>query len=146
MQELGEQLNVNLALSLNASNDEVRDRVIPINRKYPIGDLIDTVRQWPRDKRQKVTVEYVLLGGTNDSEQNAFELVAELDGLNVRVNLIPFNPYEGALFARPKDEDVSRFGRILRDAGFRVTVRRSRGQDIGAACGMLDGRNEEHPT
>ena len=141
MDELGERLPVHLALSLNASNDAVRDQVIPINRKFPIDHLLGAIRNWPRDRRQRVTVEYVLLGDTNDSPENAMELRDLLVGMekDLRVNLIPFNPYPGALFERPDDRAVSIFGRALRDAGLRVTVRQSRGRDIGAACGMLDG-------
>lgn len=140
IQELGDRLNVNMAISLNASNDTVRDQVIPINRKYPIEELVKVMRDWPRDRRQKVTVEYVLLGGVNDRLEHANELITLLRRMEIRINLIPFNPYPGALFERPTDVDVSRFGRALRDAGYRVTVRQSRGSDIGAACGMLDGK------
>ena len=144
MDELGERLPVHLALSLNASNDATRNEVIPINRKFPIAHLLGAIRNWPRDRRQRVTVEYVLLGKTNDSAENAMELRDLLEGMEseVRVNLIPFNPYPGALFVRPEERAVSVFGKVLRDAGLRVTVRQSRGQDIGAACGMLDGVND----
>ena len=137
--QLATRLRVNVALSLNASDDATRDKVIPINRKYNMESLQKALQSIPREHRRKVTVEYVLLRETNDTDEDARRLVRFVKPLYVRVNLIPFNPYPGALFGRPEDRRVNAFGRILRDAGITVTVRQSRGEDIGAACGMLDG-------
>jgi 23S rRNA (adenine2503-C2)-methyltransferase len=139
MLEFCERSEMHLALSLNAADDATRDAVIPINRKYPIQTLLDAIVAIPRAGRRRVTVEYVLLGGTNDGVVDARRLAGLVKSLGVRVNLIPFNPYPGAIFQRPEPGAVDAFGRVLRDAGITVTVRTSRGQDIGAACGMLDG-------
>ena len=142
MKAFCERTDMHLALSLNAADNATRDAVIPINRKYPIETLLDAIRAIPREGRRRVTTEYVLLGGTNDSVEDARRLVALIRPLRVRVNLIPFNPYPGAIFARPANAAVDAFGRVLRDAGITVTVRTSRGTDIGAACGMLDGAED----
>jgi 23S rRNA (adenine2503-C2)-methyltransferase len=138
--EFGDLLPVNLAVSLNATTDEVRDRIMPINRRWPIAALLDGLRAYPLAKRRRITIEYVLLRDVNDSLEDASRLVELLRGLAVKVNLIPFNPWPGAPFERPREEAVDGFCRLLSNADMSVTVRRSRGRDIGAACGMLDGQ------
>ena len=139
--ELGHAVPVNLALSLNASNDEVRSRLIPINRKWDIEALIEALEAFPLPPRRRITVEYVLLAGVNDSLEDARRLKGLLRNLRgkIKVNLIPFNPWPGAPYGRPAPDDVDRFGSLLRAARFHVTVRYSKGDDIGAACGQLDG-------
>lgn len=139
MAALGERVPVNLAISLNATTDEVRDRIMPINRRWPIGSLIEAVRSYPLERRRRVTFEYVLLAGVNDSLEDAERLVDLVRGLPVKVNLIPFNPWPGAPYARPGEAAIDGFCRLLANADVSVTVRRSRGRDIGAACGQLDG-------
>ena len=139
--ELGHAAAVNLALSLNASNDLVRNRLIPINRKWDIEALIEALEAFPLPPRRRITVEYVLLADVNDSLEEARELKVLLRTLKpkIKVNLIPFNPWPGAPYGRPTPERVDAFGNLLRDAHFHVTVRYSKGDDIGAACGQLDG-------
>ncbi len=146
IEKLGQTgIPVNLALSLNASNDAVRDRIMPINKKYPIARLMQTLRAYPLPKRRKMTVEYVLLGGVNDTAEDARRLIRLLRGLPVRVNLIPWNPFSGPGYERPTDENVRRFHRILDDRGLTVTVRTTKGLDIDAACGQL-GERPAAPT
>ncbi|MDP6944715.1 MAG: 23S rRNA (adenine(2503)-C(2))-methyltransferase RlmN [Myxococcota bacterium] len=139
--ELGSRVPVNLALSLNASTDATRDRLIPINRKWNIDALLGALDDYPLPPRRRITVEYVLLADVNDSLEDARQLRRLLHGLRpkIKVNLIPFNPWPGASYARPEPERVEAFGKLLRDAHFHVTVRYSKGDDIGAACGQLDG-------
>lgn len=138
---LGADVPVQLALSLNASCDEQRDRLIPINKVWNIATLLEALEAFPLPPRRRITVEYVLLAGVNDALADARRLRALLASLRrrIKVNLIPFNPWPGAPYARPEAEDVDAFGRLLRDAHFHVTVRYSKGDDIGAACGQLDG-------
>lgn len=140
MASLGERVSVNLAISLNATTDEVRDRIMPINRRWPISSILEAVRSYPLDRRRRVTFEYVLLAGVNDSLDDAARLVELVRGLPVKVNIIPFNPWPGALYDRPAERVIDAFCRLLANADVSVTVRRSRGRDIGAACGQLDGR------
>jgi 23S rRNA (adenine2503-C2)-methyltransferase len=136
---LGADVPVNLAVSLNATTDAQRDRLIPINRKWDIDALLAALHSFPLPRRRRITVEYVMLAGVNDHAEDARRLVSLLHGLRCKVNLIPFNPWPGAPYARPEDADVNAFGKILRDASLHVTVRYSKGEDIGAACGQLDG-------
>ncbi|MCA9540097.1 MAG: radical SAM protein, partial [Myxococcales bacterium] len=140
IERLGRTAPVNLAISLNASSDEVRDRIMPINRKYPIATLMDALRRYPLPPRRKMTIEYVLLGTVNDTDADAHRLVKLLRGLPVRVNLIPWNPFQGPGFARPADERVRSFQDILQRRGLTVTVRTTKGIDIDAACGQLGER------
>ncbi len=137
--QLGRDVPVNLAISLNASHDAQRDRLIPINRKWDIATLMKALREFPLAHRRRITVEYVLLDGVTDAPEDAVRLVRLLRGLRCKVNLIPFNPWPGAPYGRPTAEAVERFGATLRDAGYTVTIRYSKGDDIGAACGQLDG-------
>ncbi len=131
-------LPCNLAISLNATTDEVRNRIMPINRKYPIRMLMQAVRDYIAQRGGKrVLIEYVLLAGINDSMADAHRLCALLDGLDCTVNLLPFNAHVGAAFARPDEATVSAFRNILVQAGLVAVVRDSRGRDISAACGQL---------
>jgi 23S rRNA (adenine2503-C2)-methyltransferase len=130
---------VNLAVSLNAATDELRDRIMPINRTHPLKSLIAACRRYPLPRRRRITFEYVLLRGVNDSAEDAWRLARTLKGIPSKINLIPFNPYEGAEFERSEDEKVLSFQDVLRKGGFTAIVRKSRGQDISAACGQLNG-------
>lgn len=128
---------VNLAVSLNATTDEVRNAIMPVNRTYPIRALLDACRKYPVPPRRRITFEYVLLKGVNDTPEDASRLVALLRGIPAKVNLIPFNPYPGADFERPEDERVLRFQDILLAGGLTALIRKSKGGEIGAACGQL---------
>ncbi len=132
-----EAVRPRLAISLNAPNDELRSRIMPLNRKWNLEKLMAAARDFPLQNREKLTFEYVLLDGVNDSEQNARELVELIRGLNARINLIAFNPGPGVDFRTPAQERVERFQTILRRAQVLAFVRRPRGRDIYAACGQL---------
>ncbi len=126
-----------IAVSLNASTDEVRSELMPVNRKYPIAALIGALREVPWRNREKVTCEYVLLSGINDTETDARRLGGLLNGLPAKVNLIPWNPIPGMPYQRPSSERIERFRRAALSSGLDALVRYSRGADIGAACGQL---------
>jgi 23S rRNA (adenine2503-C2)-methyltransferase len=128
---------VNLAISLNATTDKVRDMLMPINKTYPLKSLIDACRRFPLEPRRRITFEYVMLSGINDSAADAKRLNTLLRGIPCKVNLIPFNPYRGCEFGRPSDEKVLMFQKILVDAHITALIRKSKGQDILAACGQL---------
>ncbi|HET7874074.1 MAG TPA: 23S rRNA (adenine(2503)-C(2))-methyltransferase RlmN [Methylomirabilota bacterium] len=132
-----ENLRVNLAISLHATTDEVRSRLMPVNRGFPIGDLLSACRRFPLPVRQRMTFEYVLLDGVNDSAEDARRLVRLLKGIRGKVNLIPFNDWEGSGFSRPPLPRILEFQSILLERGVTATVRWSKGEDIGAACGQL---------
>ncbi len=133
-------LKVNLAVSLNATTDDVRDRIMPVNRRYRIKELLAACRRFPLDPRRRITFEYVLLKGVNDSEEDARRLALLLRGIRCKVNLIPFNPFPSCGFERPDDRTVRRFQQILLDRRYTAPVRESRGRDISAACGQLRER------
>jgi 23S rRNA (adenine2503-C2)-methyltransferase len=146
-----EPIMPNLAISLHAPTDELRARLVPVNRKYGIRDIIDACRRFPLAKRDRLTFEYVLLAGVNDSPDDAARLATLLHGMQAKVNLIPLNPAAGIAFERPSDEAIDRFGRILAERDIVVSVRKSRGRDIRAACGQLaiEGRTKaaaQQPT
>jgi 23S rRNA (adenine2503-C2)-methyltransferase len=132
-----EPVRPKLAISLNASNDELRTELMPINRKWNLGLLIDAARTFPLRPREKITFEYVLLAGKNDSEKNAREVVELIRGIRAKVNLIALNPGPGIDFATPEEKRVEAFQRILINSGMPTFVRRPRGRDIYAACGQL---------
>jgi 23S rRNA (adenine2503-C2)-methyltransferase len=132
-----EPLRPKLALSLNASNDVVREQVMPITRKWNIAQLLDAVKTLPLGKREWVTFEYVLLGGVNDQPQHAREVLDLLKGMKAKVNLIVWNPGPGIAYTQPRPEDVAVFQKMLIDAGMPAYIRRPRGRDIYAACGQL---------
>jgi 23S rRNA (adenine2503-C2)-methyltransferase len=133
-------VKVNLAVSLNATTDETRDRIMPVNRRYPLMELLAACKRFPLEPRRRITFEYVLLKGINDSEDDALRLARLLKGIKCKVNLIPFNPFPGSEFKRPVDISVKRFQKILQDRHYTVLVRESRGRDISAACGQLRER------
>jgi 23S rRNA (adenine2503-C2)-methyltransferase len=144
---LGREATVNLAVSLNATTDELRDRIMPVNRRYPIATLMGALKRFPLPGRRKITIEYVMLGGLNDSLDDAKRLVRLLSDIPGKINLIPFNPHEAADFIPPSQASVDVFHRYLLDRHFTVITRSSRGNDISAACGQLKGRlaREEMP-
>jgi len=138
IRELGESgLGVGLAVSLNAATDEVRDRVMPINRKYPLKELIAALKAFPLQPRRRITIEYVLLKGINDRPEDARALAKLLRGLKCKVNLIPFNEHPGSDFKMPSEAAVQAFQEILWQANYTAFLRTSRGADILAACGQL---------
>jgi 23S rRNA (adenine2503-C2)-methyltransferase len=128
---------VGLAISLHATTDEVRDRVMPINRKHPLEELLDAARALPIPKRRRITFEYVLLGGENDGPEDAKRVATLLRGIKAKVNLITYNPWPGAPHERSSPKATSRFLEILADSGLTASLRRSRGDDVLAACGQL---------
>ncbi len=132
-----EDLKVNLAISLHAATDEVRERLMPINRSWNLAALMAAVKRYPLASRQNVFFEYVMLEDVNDSAEDARALVKLLRGVKAKVNLIPFNDWEGAHFRRPPLPRILAFQGIVLDAGITTTVRWSKGEDIGAACGQL---------
>ena len=132
-----EPVRPKLALSLNASNDAVRERIMPVTRKWKISALLDALRSIPLGKREYVTFEYVLLGGLNDQPQHAREVLALLSGMKAKVNLIVWNPGPGIDFREPAPQDVAVFHRMLIDGGIPTFTRKPRGRDIYAACGQL---------
>jgi 23S rRNA (adenine2503-C2)-methyltransferase len=137
---------VGLAISLNATTDDTRSEVMPINTRWSIAELLDAVRELPQPKRRLVTFEYVLLAGVNDTDEDARRLVKLLQGLPAQVNAIPFNPHPGAPYRRPSPARVDAFVRLVRKAGLPVHVRTPRGDDIGAACGQLALDEPEPPS
>jgi 23S rRNA (adenine2503-C2)-methyltransferase len=133
----------NLAISLHAPTDAIRGELVPINRKYGVADIIEACRRFPLKRRRRITFEYVLLAGVNDSPADAHRLARLLSGVKSKVNLIPLNAAPGIPFERPSDEAINQFAQILADHHLTVSVRKSRGRDIRAACGQLivAGRN-----
>ena len=132
-----EPLMPNLAISLHATTDEQRSALVPPNAKYPLAAILDACRQFPLKNRSRITFEYVMLAGVNDTPEDARRLAKLLSGIRAKVNLIPLNPAPGIPYERPSDERVDRFARILADRHLTVSVRKSRGRDIRAACGQL---------
>ena len=132
-----EPLMPNLAISLHATTEEQRTALVPPNRKYPLAAILDACRRFPLKKRNRITFEYVLLNGVNDTPEDARRLAKLLSGIKSKVNLIPLNEAPGIPYERPSDERVNRFAQILADRHITVSVRKSRGRDIRAACGQL---------
>ncbi len=137
IERVGEEMEIKLAISLNASTDEVRNEIMPVNRKWNIEALMAACRRFPLKQGRRITFEYVLLGGINDSDDDARRLVGWLQGLAAKVNLIPYNENPGLGFSEPSPERVERFREILDLAGITAPVRKNRGRDISAACGQL---------
>ena len=143
LDRLAELSEVSLAISLHAPNDALRSQLVPINRKYPIAELLRSARQYidaQADSKRVVTVEYTLIAGINDHPDQARELAVLLQDFPCKINLIPFNRFPGSEYRRPSGNAVSRFWQVLVDAGYIVTVRTTRGDDIDAACGQLVGQ------
>src|SRR4029079_11624406 len=127
----------NLAISLHATTEDQRTALVPPNQKYSLASLLEACRKFPLKKRSRITFEYVLLEGVNDTPEDARRLAKLLGGMKAKVNLIPLNPAPGIPFERPSDARVDRFAQILADRHLTVSVRKSRGRDIRAACGQL---------
>lgn len=142
MRELGEKIRVNLAVSLNATTDAVRDELMPINRRYPLKELMAACRDFPLRPRQRITFEYILIHGVNDSLQDAKRLIALLHGIKAKVNLIPYNEHEGSAYRTPPEDCIEAFQTYLLNRNIVAIRRSSKGQDISAACGQLKGRLE----
>jgi 23S rRNA (adenine2503-C2)-methyltransferase len=132
-----EPLMPNLAISLHAPTDATRGELVPINRKYGVADIIEACKRFPLKRRRRITFEYVLLAGVNDSPEDGHRLARLLSGVKSKVNLIPLNAAPGIPFERPSDEAINQFAQILADHHLTVSVRKSRGRDIRAACGQL---------
>ena len=139
IQELGRRMpQVGLAISLNATTDAVRDRIMPVNRRYPIKVLMEALRRYPLPRRRRITFEYVLIRGFNDTDADAKQIPVLLHGIRSKVNLIPYNPCPGEReLGQPTPERVEEFAERLRQRGLTTVVRRSRGAEIAAACGQL---------
>ncbi len=135
--QLGKDLDVGLAISLHAPDDELRSSLMPINRRYPLSKLLDACRKYPLSKRRRITFEYLLLAGVNDKPGYARLLARLLRGIPSKINLIPFNESPGIEFKRPEETDVLKFQKVLVDAGYTAIIRKSKGRDIAAACGQL---------
>jgi len=127
----------NLAISLHAPTDLQRGELVPINQKYGVAEIIAACKRFPLRKRSRITFEYVLLAGVNDSPQDARRLARLLAGMKAKVNVIPLNAAAGIPYERPSDEVIDRFAKMVADHGITVSVRKSRGRDIRAACGQL---------
>jgi len=132
-----EELMPNLAVSLHAASEEQRAAIVPPSKKYTMQDVIDACKRFPLSKRRRIMFEYVMLAGINDSDEDARKLVKVLSGVKAKVNLLPLNEAPGIPFERPSDERINKFAKILVGKGLMVSVRKSRGRDIRAACGQL---------
>ena len=143
LRRCGEELGVNLAVSLHAVTDEVRDEIVPLNRRWPIAELLDACRNYRGiDNARRITFEYVMLDGVNDSDADARELVRLLKDIPAKINLIPFNPWPGAPYACSSGNRIRAFAALCLDGGLTCTVRTPRGRDIMAACGQLKSASQ----
>jgi 23S rRNA (adenine2503-C2)-methyltransferase len=136
----------NLAISLNATTNEVRDKLIPINRKWNIQSLLEACREFPLERRKRITFEYVLIKEVNDTPEDARRLVRLLSGLKKKINLIPLNADPWVPLKTPEEDRIQDFVKILADNRITVNIRRSRGEDVSAACGMLAGRDQSNAS
>ncbi|MBE9567968.1 MAG: 23S rRNA (adenine(2503)-C(2))-methyltransferase RlmN [Proteobacteria bacterium] len=145
MDRLGDIIDMRLAVSLHATNDELRDELVPVNKKYPLKELMAACRRFidKQNARSRITFEYVMLDGINDQPEHARELVRLLKGIPTLMNLIPFNPFEGSGYRTSSKRAVVRFRDILHQSGMTTVVRKTRGEDIDAACGQLAGKIED---
>jgi 23S rRNA (adenine2503-C2)-methyltransferase len=143
IEKCGKELEVNLAISLHAVRDDLRDELVPLNKKYPLKELLRACREYPAaSNARRITFEYVMLKGINDTDADAKELVRLLDGIHAKVNLIPWNPWPGAKYETSSRNRQHAFAQIVNDAGYSSPIRRTRGQDIFAACGQLKSDSE----
>lgn len=141
MYDLRKETDVALAVSLHAPNDALRNQLVPINKKYPLAALKTACKDYFKNEpRRSITMEYVMLAGINDSIQHAKELIALMSGLKVKINLIPFNPFPNTNYQRSSSNVINVFRAYLQQAGLNVTIRKTRGDDINAACGQLVGQ------
>ena len=145
MDKLGDVLDSRLAVSLHATNNELRDQLVPINKKYPLEELIPACHRFieKQNTRTRITFEYVMLDGVNDTDQHARELIRLLKGIPTLMNLIPFNPFKGSGYKTSSAKRVNKFSEILMESGMTTVIRRTRGDDIDAACGQLVGKIED---
>jgi 23S rRNA (adenine2503-C2)-methyltransferase len=143
IRQLREDCDVSLAVSLHAPDDALRDELVPLNRKYPIRELLEACREYVGEGRRRVTFEYVLLAGVNDTDRHAHELVCCLEGVPAKVNLIPFNPFPQTRYQRSSNNRTHNFFEILNQAGIVTITRKTRGDDIDAACGQLAGQFQD---
>ena len=134
---LSNATNVNLAVSLNATDNKTRSELMPVNKVFPIEQLIEACKNFPMANRDKITFEYILMKGVNDSTTDAYNLANLLTNVKAKINLIPFNEFPDSKYKRPSDKIISGFLKILLDKGFTAIIRKSKGQDISAACGQL---------
>lgn len=137
LSQLGRETTVNLAISLNATDNKTRDMLMPINRRYPLERLLDACARYPLMPRRKITFEYIIIKGVNDSEEDAKRLARLLKSMPAKINLIPFNTFEGSDFERPEEHVILTFREILNKNNYTAVIRHSKGQDISAACGQL---------
>ena len=140
MEALGRDTTISLAVSLNATDNATRDRLMPINRRYPIETLLEACRRYPLQPHRRITFEYILLEGINDRPADARRLATLLRPIRAKINLIPFNEHEGCRFRRPNEAVIQQFQQDLMDQGYTVIIRNSKGRDISAACGQLKAR------
>ena len=140
IERLGSDANISLAVSLNATTDEVRDRLMPINKKWPLVKLIAALKNYPMASKRYITIEYVLIQGVNDTIADAKRLSKMISGFRAKVNLIPFNPHPGSDFEPPGDDVIAEFKDILYAKGYVAVVRSGKGADVGAACGQLSAK------
>ncbi|MGY8646077.1 MAG: 23S rRNA (adenine(2503)-C(2))-methyltransferase RlmN [Verrucomicrobiales bacterium] len=139
--ELPQQIR--LAISLHGSDDETREKIMPVNKKYPVDELFDSLRLWNSKKNQKITLEYILIDGVNADPEHAQTLAKRAASIRAKVNLIPYNTVEGLQWSRPSDEDCLRFKSVLTNANVSATLRLEKGHDIDAACGQLRLKKEK---
>ena len=138
IEKSGIDLGVNLAISLHAVNDDLRNKLVPINKKYNLANLIDACKNYPvLSNSRRITWEYVMLRGINDTKEDALNLIKLIKGIPSKINLIPFNPWPGSLYQTSTQKNIDIFAKIIMDAGFASPIRKPRGQDIFAACGQL---------
>jgi len=142
--ELGIDTGVNLAVSINAADNPTRDKLMPLNRKHPLEKLLEACGEYKLKPRRKITMEYILLKGVNDSEEDALNLAVLLKPVRAKINLIPFNEYDGSHFKRPGVKVIDRFKEVLEKRNYTVIIRHSKGSDISAACGQLSAKHGEN--
>ena len=140
--QLCDEVDVSLAISLHAPTDQLRDEIVPINKKYPISELINSCKKYllNYDGKRSITIEYVLIDGVNDSEELAIKLAKLLSNISCKINLIPFNPFDGSNYRRSKQNKIEEFKKILMNKGFITTLRVTRGDQVDGACGQLVGK------
>ncbi len=143
MRRLGLETPVNVAVSIHAADDKLRNELMPINRKYPLAELMKACRDYPLPHRKRITFEYILLDAVNDSPRQARELVRRLEGVRAKVNLIAFNPHPGSAYRTPAPERILEFQDVLRKANLTAIIRKSRGGEISAACGQLAAKTQD---
>ncbi|MFO7884980.1 MAG: 23S rRNA (adenine(2503)-C(2))-methyltransferase RlmN [Desulfobacteraceae bacterium] len=140
IRQLNRDTTTNLAVSLNATDDKTRSMLMPVNKRHPLGELLDACREFKTKPRNRITFEYILIRGINDTKEDAKRLVTLLSPIKAKVNLIPFNPHDKSDFKRPHPDTISCFMQILLDSKMTAIIRKSKGDDISAACGQLKGK------